>query len=87
MKIILLFVLNKTLSIMMYSSKKESSASAEGTDVESEERELTQDHESKSSSSVFDLDETKPDPLEGLDEATKICFQVRKHIYIHKFML
>ncbi|XP_032901823.1 zinc finger ZZ-type and EF-hand domain-containing protein 1 isoform X3 [Amblyraja radiata] len=66
----------ETLSIMMYSSKKESSASAEGTDVESEERELTQDHESKSSSSVFDLDETKPDPLEGLDEATKICFQI-----------
>ncbi|XP_051891309.1 LOW QUALITY PROTEIN: zinc finger ZZ-type and EF-hand domain-containing protein 1 [Pristis pectinata] len=66
----------ETLSIMMYSSKKEASASAEGADAETEEQEQTPDHESKSSTSVFDLDETKPDPLEGLDEATKICFQI-----------
>ncbi|XP_067864037.1 zinc finger ZZ-type and EF-hand domain-containing protein 1 isoform X2 [Heptranchias perlo] len=66
----------ETLSIMMYSSKKEISTTAEGADSETEEKEQVPDHESKSSSSVFDLDETKPDPLEGLDEATKICFQI-----------
>uniref|UniRef100_UPI00398EF9C9 zinc finger ZZ-type and EF-hand domain-containing protein 1 isoform X2 n=1 Tax=Pristiophorus japonicus TaxID=55135 RepID=UPI00398EF9C9 len=66
----------ETLSIMMYSSKKEISITAEGADSETEEKEQVPDHESKSTSSVFDLDETKPDPLEGLDEATKICFQI-----------
>ncbi|XP_078081314.1 zinc finger ZZ-type and EF-hand domain-containing protein 1 isoform X6 [Mustelus asterias] len=66
----------ETLSIMMYSSKKEISSAAEGADTVTEEKEQVSDHESKSGGSVFDLDETKPDPLEGLDEATKIFFQI-----------
>ncbi|XP_062887585.1 zinc finger ZZ-type and EF-hand domain-containing protein 1 isoform X3 [Mobula hypostoma] len=64
----------ETLSIMMYSSKKEASASAEGADSETEEQEQTPDHESKTCTT--DLDKTKPDPLDGLDEATKIFFQI-----------
>ncbi|XP_048468365.1 zinc finger ZZ-type and EF-hand domain-containing protein 1 [Rhincodon typus] len=66
----------ETLSIMMYSSKKEVSLAAEGADCETEEKEQVSDHEPKGSGSVFDLDETKSDPLEGLDEATKIFFQI-----------
>ncbi|XP_078404848.1 zinc finger ZZ-type and EF-hand domain-containing protein 1 isoform X3 [Cetorhinus maximus] len=66
----------ETLSIMMYSSKKEISTTAEGADTVTEEKDQASDHESKSSGSVFDLEETKPDPLEGLDEATKIFFQI-----------
>ncbi|XP_069741096.1 zinc finger ZZ-type and EF-hand domain-containing protein 1 isoform X2 [Narcine bancroftii] len=66
----------ETLSIMMYTSKKEPSACAEEGDSEMEPQKRTPDHKSKGSNSVFDLDNTKPDPLEGLDEATKICFQI-----------
>ncbi|GCC35998.1 hypothetical protein chiPu_0014488 [Chiloscyllium punctatum] len=66
----------ETLSIMMYSSKKEASLAGEGATSEAEEKEQVSDHEPKSSGSVFELDETKPDPLEGLDEATKIFFQI-----------
>uniref|UniRef100_A0A4W3IE80 Zinc finger ZZ-type and EF-hand domain containing 1 n=1 Tax=Callorhinchus milii TaxID=7868 RepID=A0A4W3IE80_CALMI len=66
----------ETLSIMLYSSKKEISSVAEVKDSETEEKAHTPDPESKRSNSVFEVDETKPDPLEGLDEATKICFQI-----------
>ncbi|XP_030328587.1 zinc finger ZZ-type and EF-hand domain-containing protein 1 isoform X3 [Strigops habroptila] len=61
------------LSIMLYSSKKEISSLAEREDTELEEREQDQDVEPPIVSPV-DLEQNKLDPLEGLDEATKICF-------------
>ncbi|XP_067393968.1 zinc finger ZZ-type and EF-hand domain-containing protein 1 isoform X3 [Emydura macquarii macquarii] len=60
------------LSIMLYSSKKEISSLAEREDTELEERDRDQDVDQ--SISPIDLDQNKLDPLEGLDEATKICF-------------
>uniref|UniRef100_A0A8D0GHU4 Zinc finger ZZ-type and EF-hand domain containing 1 n=1 Tax=Sphenodon punctatus TaxID=8508 RepID=A0A8D0GHU4_SPHPU len=61
------------LSIMLYSSKKEISSLAERKDTELEER--GQDPEADQSIvSPIDVDQNKLDPLEGLDEATKICF-------------
>uniref|UniRef100_A0A8C4UPT9 Zinc finger ZZ-type and EF-hand domain containing 1 n=1 Tax=Falco tinnunculus TaxID=100819 RepID=A0A8C4UPT9_FALTI len=61
------------LSIMLYSSKKEISSLAEREDPELEEREQDQDVEQLFVGPV-DLEQNKLDPLEGLDEATKICF-------------
>lgn len=61
------------LSIMLYSSKKEISSLAEREDTELEEREQEQDVEQPVVGPV-DLEQNKLDPLEGLDEATKICF-------------
>uniref|UniRef100_A0A8B9J2G1 Zinc finger ZZ-type and EF-hand domain containing 1 n=1 Tax=Amazona collaria TaxID=241587 RepID=A0A8B9J2G1_9PSIT len=61
------------LSIMLYSSKKEISSLAEREDTELEEREQDQDVEPPVVGPV-DLEQNKLDPLEGLDEATKICF-------------
>ncbi|MGH0169827.1 UNVERIFIED_CONTAM: hypothetical protein FKN15_067621 [Acipenser sinensis] len=64
------------LSIMLYSSKKEIHSMAEG-DTENEEKELEREPDSDHSSSCMDeQDQNKPDPLEGLDEETKICFQI-----------
>ncbi|XP_058857578.1 zinc finger ZZ-type and EF-hand domain-containing protein 1-like isoform X1 [Acipenser ruthenus] len=64
------------LSIMLYSSKKEIHSMAEG-DPENEEKELEREPDSDHSSSCMDeQDQNKPDPLEGLDEETKICFQI-----------
>uniref|UniRef100_A0A7M4EG06 Zinc finger ZZ-type and EF-hand domain containing 1 n=1 Tax=Crocodylus porosus TaxID=8502 RepID=A0A7M4EG06_CROPO len=60
------------LSIMLYSSKKEISSLAEREDTELEERD--QDQDVDQSFGPTDLDQNKLDPLEGLDEATKICF-------------
>uniref|UniRef100_A0A8C7E9K7 Zinc finger ZZ-type and EF-hand domain containing 1 n=1 Tax=Nothoprocta perdicaria TaxID=30464 RepID=A0A8C7E9K7_NOTPE len=61
------------LSIMLYSSKKEISSLAEREDTELEEREQEQDVEQPTVGST-DVEQNKLDPLEGLDEATKICF-------------
>ncbi|OXB78873.1 UNVERIFIED_CONTAM: hypothetical protein H355_011278 [Colinus virginianus] len=61
------------LSIMLYSSKKEISSLAEREDTEMEEREQDQDVE-QSIVGPADVEQNKLDPLEGLDEATKICF-------------
>nr|XP_014350788.1 PREDICTED: zinc finger ZZ-type and EF-hand domain-containing protein 1 [Latimeria chalumnae] len=63
------------LSIMLYSSKKEINSIAECTDPEAEEKQQDQDVESFTTSNI-ETDQNKPDPLEGLDEATKICFQL-----------
>ncbi|MGH0158393.1 UNVERIFIED_CONTAM: hypothetical protein FKN15_035503 [Acipenser sinensis] len=64
------------LSIMLYSSKKEIHSMAVG-DTENEEKELEREPDSDHSSSCMDeQDQNKPDPLEGLDEETKICFQI-----------
>lgn len=51
---------------------------AEREDTELEEREQDQDVEQPIVGPV-DVEQNKLDPLEGLDEATKICFLVLKH--------
>ncbi|XP_027737886.1 zinc finger ZZ-type and EF-hand domain-containing protein 1 [Empidonax traillii] len=61
------------LSIMLYSSKQDISNLAEQEDSEREEREQDQDVEQPVVGPV-DAEQNKLDPLEGLDEATKICF-------------
>lgn len=65
---------------MLYSSKKEISSLAEREDTELEEREQDQDVE-QSIVGPADVEQNKLDPLEGLDEATKICFLVPKLIF------
>lgn len=63
------------LSIMLYSSKREIHSMAQ--DPERDQREQDKEHDSDHSSCCADdADVTKPDPLEGLDEETKICFQI-----------
>ena len=79
------------LSIMLYSSKREIHSMAEDTDAEGdgdreeeeEEEEMERDREKEhdsdhSSCCADDNDPGRPDPLEGLDEETKICFQVER---------
>ncbi|XP_056313919.1 zinc finger ZZ-type and EF-hand domain-containing protein 1 [Danio aesculapii] len=66
------------LSIMLYSSKREIHSMAEDADTETDgekEREKEQDSD-HSSCCADDADPNRPDPLEGLDEETKICFQI-----------
>ncbi|XP_056909607.1 zinc finger ZZ-type and EF-hand domain-containing protein 1 [Takifugu flavidus] len=62
------------LSIMLYSSKREINSMAQ--DPERDQREHDKEHDSDHSSYAEDTDVTKADPLEGLDEETKICFQI-----------
>lgn len=63
------------LSIMLYSSKREIHSMAQ--DPERDQREQDKEHDSDHSSCCADdTDVNKPDPLEGLDEETKICFQI-----------
>ncbi|XP_074528100.1 zinc finger ZZ-type and EF-hand domain-containing protein 1 [Halichoeres trimaculatus] len=63
------------LSIMLYSSKREIHSMAQ--DPERDQREQDKEHDSDHSSCCADeSDVNRPDPLEGLDEDTKICFQV-----------
>uniref|UniRef100_A0A8C9TVL8 Zinc finger ZZ-type and EF-hand domain containing 1 n=1 Tax=Scleropages formosus TaxID=113540 RepID=A0A8C9TVL8_SCLFO len=65
------------LSIMLYSSKKEIHSMAEGSETELYDREQEKEQDSDHSSCCADdLDPNKPDPLEGLDEETRICFQI-----------
>lgn len=65
------------LSIMLYSSKREIHSMAQ--DPERDQREQDKEHDSDHSSSCADdTDINRPDPLEGLDEETKICFQVMR---------
>lgn len=45
-------------------------------DPERDQREHDKEHDSDHSSLTEDADVNKADPLEGLDEETKICFQV-----------
>ena len=67
------------LSVMLYSSKREIHSMAQ--DPERDEREPEPDREQDSDHSSCCTEEprdpSRPDPLEGLDEETKICFQVR----------
>lgn len=53
---------------------------AEREDTELEEREQDQDVE-QTIVGPADVEQNKLDPLEGLDEATKICFLVPKLIF------
>ncbi|XP_005056507.2 PREDICTED: zinc finger ZZ-type and EF-hand domain-containing protein 1 [Ficedula albicollis] len=62
------------LSIMLYSSKQDISSLAEQEDSELEDREQDQDVEQQPVVAPADSEQNKLDPLEGLDEATKICF-------------
>ncbi|XP_033954459.1 zinc finger ZZ-type and EF-hand domain-containing protein 1 [Pseudochaenichthys georgianus] len=64
------------LSIMLYSSKREIHSMAQ--DPERDQREQDKEHDSDHSSCCADETDVsnKPDPLEGLDEETKICFQI-----------
>ncbi|KAM6970616.1 zinc finger ZZ-type and EF-hand domain-containing protein 1 [Aplochiton taeniatus] len=67
------------LSIMLYSSKREIHSMAQDAEREERERDKEQDkeHDSDHSSCCADeADPNRPDPLEGLDEETKICLQV-----------
>ncbi|XP_019750672.1 zinc finger ZZ-type and EF-hand domain-containing protein 1 [Hippocampus comes] len=63
------------LSIMLYSSKREIHSMAQ--DPERDQREQDKAHDSDhSSSTADDPDDNRPAPLDGLDEETKICFQI-----------
>uniref|UniRef100_A0A3Q4AS62 Uncharacterized protein n=1 Tax=Mola mola TaxID=94237 RepID=A0A3Q4AS62_MOLML len=63
------------LSIMLYSSKREINSMAH--DPERDQREQDKEHDSDHSSCCTeDTEVNKADPLEGLDEETKICFQI-----------
>uniref|UniRef100_A0A8C5C4J4 Zinc finger ZZ-type and EF-hand domain containing 1 n=1 Tax=Gadus morhua TaxID=8049 RepID=A0A8C5C4J4_GADMO len=66
------------LSVMLYSSKREIHSMTQ--DPERDEREPEPDREQDSDHSSCCTEEprdpSRPDPLEGLDEETKICFQI-----------
>ncbi|XP_034149248.1 LOW QUALITY PROTEIN: zinc finger ZZ-type and EF-hand domain-containing protein 1 [Esox lucius] len=65
------------LSIMLYSSKREIHSMAQSQEGDREDREPEKEHDSDHSSCCTEEpDPNRPDPLEGLDEETKICFQI-----------
>ncbi|KAJ7997345.1 hypothetical protein DPEC_G00228020 [Dallia pectoralis] len=65
------------LSIMLFSSKREIHSMAQSQEADREDREQEKEHDSDHSSCCTeDPDPNRPDPLEGLDEETKICFQI-----------
>nr|KAF6305614.1 zinc finger ZZ-type and EF-hand domain containing 1 [Pipistrellus kuhlii] len=62
------------LSIMLYSSKKEINTLAEHGDLESDERGDQEEEVERTISSPSEPEQKKLDPLESLDEPTRICF-------------
>ncbi|KAM6163683.1 zinc finger ZZ-type and EF-hand domain-containing protein 1 [Rhynchocyon petersi] len=62
------------LSIMLYSSKKEMNTLAEHGHLEPGERGDQEEEVERSVSSPSETEQKKLDPLEGLDEPTRICF-------------
>ncbi|XP_059989649.1 zinc finger ZZ-type and EF-hand domain-containing protein 1 isoform X5 [Lagenorhynchus albirostris] len=62
------------LSIMLYSSKKEISTLAEHGELELDERGDQEEEVERSVSSPGEPEQKKLDPLESLDEPTRICF-------------
>ncbi|EHB05788.1 Zinc finger ZZ-type and EF-hand domain-containing protein 1 [Heterocephalus glaber] len=65
------------LSIMLYSSKKEINTLAEHGDLELDERgDQEEEVEQQPVSSPGEPEQKKLDPLEGLDEPTRICFLI-----------
>ncbi|KAM8975776.1 zinc finger ZZ-type and EF-hand domain-containing protein 1 [Pelodytes ibericus] len=64
------------LSIMLYSSKKELNSERKDVASEKQEKEDQNKDVDASSEHCVEQNEFKPNPLDGLDDATKICFQV-----------
>ncbi|KAJ8783813.1 hypothetical protein J1605_008856 [Eschrichtius robustus] len=62
------------LSIMLYSSKKEISTLAEHGELELDERGDQEEEVERSVNSPGEPEQKKLDPLESLDEPTRICF-------------
>uniref|UniRef100_A0A8C6RQT6 Zinc finger, ZZ-type with EF hand domain 1 n=1 Tax=Nannospalax galili TaxID=1026970 RepID=A0A8C6RQT6_NANGA len=62
------------LSIMLYSSKKEINTLAEHGDLELDERGDQEEEVDRPISNPREPEQKKLDPLEGLDEPTRICF-------------
>ncbi|XP_062031240.1 zinc finger ZZ-type and EF-hand domain-containing protein 1 isoform X1 [Lepus europaeus] len=62
------------LSIMLYSSKKEINTLAEHGELELSERGEQEEEAERPVSSPGEPEQKKLDPLEGLDEPTRICF-------------
>ncbi|XP_006899819.1 PREDICTED: zinc finger ZZ-type and EF-hand domain-containing protein 1 [Elephantulus edwardii] len=62
------------LSIMLYSSKKEINTLTDHGDLELDERGDQEDEVERSASSPSEMEQKKLDPLESLDEPTRICF-------------
>ncbi|KAB1266491.1 Zinc finger ZZ-type and EF-hand domain-containing protein 1 [Camelus dromedarius] len=62
------------LSIMLYSSKKEISTLAEHGELELDERGDQEEEVERPASSPGEPEQKKLDPLESLDEPTRICF-------------
>lgn len=67
---------------MLYSSKKEISTLAEHGDLELDERGDQEEEVEQSVSSPSEPEQKKLDPLESLDEPTRICFLVRSWIMV-----
>lgn len=61
---------------MLYSSKKEINTLAEHGDLELDERGEQEEEVERSGSSPSEPEQKKLDPLESLDEPTRICFLV-----------
>jgi hypothetical protein len=61
---------------MLYSSKKEINTLAEHGDLELDERGEQEEEVDRSVSNPGEVEQKKLDPLEGLDEPTRICFLV-----------
>ncbi|XP_056603284.1 zinc finger ZZ-type and EF-hand domain-containing protein 1 isoform X1 [Triplophysa dalaica] len=64
------------LSIMLHSSKREIHSMAEDGDTETDGEKGKEHDSDHSSCCADDVDPNRPDPLEGLDEETKMCFQI-----------
>uniref|UniRef100_A0A8D1I746 Zinc finger ZZ-type and EF-hand domain containing 1 n=1 Tax=Sus scrofa TaxID=9823 RepID=A0A8D1I746_PIG len=64
----------EVLSIMLYSSKKEINTLAEHGELEPDERGDQEEDVERSVSSPGEPEQKKLDPLESLDEPTRICF-------------
>uniref|UniRef100_A0A8D2C9D3 Zinc finger ZZ-type and EF-hand domain containing 1 n=1 Tax=Sus scrofa TaxID=9823 RepID=A0A8D2C9D3_PIG len=64
----------EVLSIMLYSSKKEINTLAEHGELEPDERGDQEEDVERSVSSPGESEQKKLDPLESLDEPTRICF-------------
>lgn len=62
---------------MLYSSKKEINTLAEHGELEPDERGDQEEDVERSVSSPGEPEQKKLDPLESLDEPTRICFLVR----------
>ena len=67
---------------MLYSSKKEINTLAEHGELELNERGDQEEEVERSVSSPGDQEQKKLDPLESLDEPTRICFLVCSEVMV-----